>query len=99
MALINVSLNVDKIDKSKVIEGKKGRYVNLTIATYDQTDDYGNNVSVYHSQSKEERESGASKTYVANGQVVAAGEVVKAVKQEPQPIKKKVADDVEWDFL
>ena len=102
MALINLSLNLDTIDKSKVIHGKKGKYLSLTIATYNKTDDFGNNVSAYHSQTKEEREGMTARQYLGNGRVVAGGEVVKAEPQEgssQQSTKVKVADDVEWDFI
>lgn len=101
MALINLSLNLDTIDKNKVIHGKKGKYLNVTIATYDKTDDFGNNVSVYHSQTKEEREGMTARQYLGNGRVLAGGEVVKADAQgsNQQTTKVKVADDVEWDFL
>lgn len=102
MAIINLNLELDKINKEKVIHGKKGKYLNITIATYDKTDPFGNNVSIFHSQSKEERQNMVDRQYLGNGRVVAAGEVVKAEPQEgssQQSTKVKVADDVEWDFI
>ena len=30
-SIINLSINLDKIDKSKIITGKKGKYLNLTV--------------------------------------------------------------------
>ena len=51
--LINVSLDLSKIDKTKV---KDGKYLNAIVAIGDDTNQYGQNASMYISQSKEERE-------------------------------------------
>lgn len=67
--LITASLDISKIDKSKIIEGKKGKYINLTLWVNDQEDQFGNNVSIQQSLSKEEREAGAEKIYLGNGKV------------------------------
>jgi hypothetical protein len=81
--LVNVSLNLSSIDASKVIEGKKGKYLNLTVAVNDETNDYGQNVSLYHSQTKEAREGGEKRQYLGNGKVVwTDGKVVVADRQE-----------------
>lgn len=102
MAIINLNLDLDKIDKTKVVQGKKGRYLDVTVMTFKEADPYGKNVTVYHKQSKEEYSSGAEKKYLGKGTVIAGGEVVKLEPQEgsnQQDTKIKVADDVEWDFL
>ena len=54
--LINLSLNVDQIDESKLYKGKKGSILNLTIAVNDEDDQFGNNVNSWQQQTKEERE-------------------------------------------
>ena len=68
-AIVNFSINVEDIDKSKFIKGKKGSYLNLTMSINDETK-FGNNASVSVSQSKEEREAKEAKTYLGNGKVV-----------------------------
>tara|TARA_R110001592_G_scaffold114587_3_gene314548 strand:+ start:932 stop:1234 length:303 start_codon:yes stop_codon:yes gene_type:complete len=68
-AIVNFSINVEDIDKSKLIKGKKGSYLNLTMSINDETK-FGNNASVSVSQSKEEREAKEAKTYLGNGKVV-----------------------------
>ena len=65
--LITASLDLTKIDRSKIIEGKKGKYLNLTIWVNDDVDQFGNNVSLQQSLSKEEREAGSAKIYLGNG--------------------------------
>jgi hypothetical protein len=67
-SIINVSINLDKIDKSKIIEGKKGKYLNLTVGgNRDGEDQYGNTHYVAISQTKEEREAKSPKVYLGNG--------------------------------
>jgi hypothetical protein len=56
----------------------------ITISVDEKVDNYGNNVSAWISQTKEQRESKASRTYVGNGKVVfsKAKEYPIAPKQE-----------------
>ena len=68
-AIVNFSINVEDIDKSRLIKGKKGSYLNLTMSINDETK-FGNNASISVSQSKEEREAKETKTYLGNGKVV-----------------------------
>jgi hypothetical protein len=68
-AIVNFSINVEDIDKSKLVKGKKGSYLNLTMSINDETK-FGNNAGIYVSQSKEEREAKETKTYLGNGKVV-----------------------------
>ena len=81
-AIINYSLRVDKLPKEKFIAGKDGAvYVNLTMSVNDETR-YGNNASIYISQTKEENEAKKQRTYLGNGKVVwNNGSIVNAEKQ------------------
>lgn len=65
-AIIQMSIDLTKIDKSKL---KDGKYLNVSISVNDETR-YDNNVSMCYNQSKEEREAGAKKVYFANGRVI-----------------------------
>ena len=67
--LISASLDLKKIDKSKITEKGNGKYLGITISVNDTTDTYGNNVSVYIEQTKEERERKDKKVYLGNGKV------------------------------
>lgn len=71
--LVNVSIDVTKIDKSKLIAGKKGTYLNLTVSVNDEKDNYGNDCSAWQSQSQEERQAGESKNYLGNGRKIWEG--------------------------
>jgi hypothetical protein len=68
--IIKASINLNNIDKSKIIEGKKGKYLPITITVNDEPDQFGNQGPVCVEQSKEERESKAPKTYLGNVKVV-----------------------------
>lgn len=82
-AIITYSLRVDKLPKEKFIAGKDGAvYVNLTMTVNDETR-YGNNTSIYVSQTQEEREAKKPKTYIGNGKVVwNNGTIVNAEREE-----------------
>ena len=67
------------------IKGKDGKYKNYTIAVNDEPNEYGQNVSMYVEQTKEERDAKKKRQYVGNGKVVwTDGTIVstKAQKQE-----------------
>jgi hypothetical protein len=67
---LNVRVNLSRILKDKVYEGKSGKLVDLTLYVNDEPDQYGNDVSVMMSQTKEERESKAPKQYIGNGKTL-----------------------------
>ena len=72
--IVNFSINLDKIDESKLIKGKKGTYLNLTGSVNDEVNEFGDDFSVYLSQSKEEREAKQKRMYIGNGRVVWSSE-------------------------
>ena len=75
-AITNASIDLNKIQKEKV---KDNRWLNITITINDEVDQYGNNASIYHSQTKQQRDNGEPKVYIGNGKVVwENGTIVKA---------------------
>lgn len=68
--IYSASINLDKITESKIIHGKSGRYIDISIACNDQYDKYGNNLSVIESQTNEERQIEQEKNYLGNGRLV-----------------------------
>lgn len=66
--MIVVSIDVTKIDKSKLVEGKNGqKYYSLVVDELRTPDKYDNTHSVYQNQSKEERAAKTAKVYIGNG--------------------------------
>jgi hypothetical protein len=86
--LISGSIDLTKIDKEKLVNGK---YLNIQISINDNSDQYGNNVGITIGQSKEEREAKAKKTYVGNAKVVWTDGSIKVAEkvQENAPIQAK----------
>jgi len=82
-SIIKASINLNNIDKSKIIVGKKGKYLPITITINDELDQFGNQGPVVVAQSKEEREAKVAKVYLGNVQVVwTNGENVQAAPRE-----------------
>lgn len=76
------------------IKGKDGSYKNYTVSVSDETNDYGQNVVMYVSQTKEQREAKEKKQYVANGSVVwTDGKITTAVRKEQ--VSEAVSDLVD----
>jgi hypothetical protein len=71
-SLIKASIKTSelkKIAKDKIIKGEKDSYIPITISVDDESR-YGQNVSIYIEQSKEEREAKNPRHYIANGSVI-----------------------------
>lgn len=69
-SILNASINLNEIPKNKIIDGKKGKYLPITITINDDTDNFGNQGPITVGQSKEERESKAPKVYLGNVKVL-----------------------------
>ena len=66
--IINIKLDVTKLNKDKFFVGKKGTYANITVAeNMNGENEYGDTHYVYESQSKDERLDKTEKNYVGNG--------------------------------
>jgi len=99
MALIlAASINLNEIPKDKIIIGKKGKYLPISITLNDELDQFGNQGPVIVSQSKEEREAKQAKTYLGNVKLVwTNGEVKKfdnPQQQSAPPVHAVVEDDL-----
>lgn len=71
MALILTgSIKLTDIPQDKIITGKNGKYASLTLSVNNEPDKFGNNASIVLSQTKEEREAKAPKTYLGNCKLV-----------------------------
>ena len=68
--ILNTSINLSKIPKEEIIDGKKGKYLPVTITINDEIDQFGQQGSLTVRQSKEQRESKEAKVYLGNVTVV-----------------------------
>lgn len=91
MKIISASIDLNKIDRNKLIAGKNGaEYLNIDITIKDDKDAYGNDTAITLKQSKEERDSKAKKVYIGNGKTMWEGEPLhkpaKPVEKQPETI-------------
>ncbi len=84
-SLIKASIKTSelkKIDANKIVKGEKDSYIPITISVDDESR-YGQNVSIYIEQTKEEREAKTPRQYIANGSVIwTDGKIVKGQREE-----------------
>ena len=86
-SIIATSIDLTKIPKDKIIEGKKGKYLPITITINDETDQFGNQGPVVVQQTKEERDAKTEKTYLGNVKVVwTNGDNVAVAPRTYQPV-------------
>ena len=69
-SIIKTSINLNEIPKDKIIVGKKGKYIPVSITVNDEEDQFGNFGPIIVDQTKEEREAKVAKTYLGNVRVV-----------------------------
>ena len=67
---VSIKLDVTKIDKSRIFEGKKGKYIDLTtFIDLENRDEYGNNGFISQSVTKEERQNNVQTPILGNAKV------------------------------
>ena len=69
-SIIKTSINLNSIPKDKIYQGKKGKYLPITITLNNEPDQFGNQGPVVVEQTKDERDAKAEKTYLGNVKVV-----------------------------
>ena len=98
-SILKTSINLNAIPKDKIINGKKGKYLPITITVNDDLDQFGNQGPVCVDQTKEERDAKEAKTYLGNVKVVwTNGENVAPAPRDAAPAPPKqapVPDEVE----
>ena len=98
-SIIKASINLSEIPKDKIIPGKKGKYLPITITINDETDQFGNQGPIVVAQTKEERDAKEKKTYLGNVQVVwTNGDNVAAAPRNDQPQQAPQPPAVEEDL-
>ena len=83
--ITTASLDVTKIDKSKLYKGKKGTYLNITILWKEDPDEYGNHAMIVQDVGKEAREAGEQGAILGNAKHLQ--------QKKSQPESKEDPDD------
>lgn len=85
MKIINASIDLTKVDKSRIVNHSNGsKYLNVTIFVNEEKNQYDQDTSIAHSQTKEESEAKAKRTYIGNGKTVFDSSTP---KQEKEAVK------------
>ena len=98
VAILSGSIELTSIDKAKIIQGKDGKqYLNITMMVQNQSQ-YGNNIWITQTQSKEEREAKEKAVSLGNGAVrwiggdITIAERNEVTNTQQQPSREEVAD-------
>ncbi len=67
--MLSLRLNVAALPQDKMVKGKKGVYIDLTLNIDDQENEYNQSVSSWISQSVEERDNKKPRVWTGNGRV------------------------------
>ena len=99
MEVINICLS--DIDKSKIFTAKNGKkYLSVVVTERKEVDQYGNDLVVYVSQSKDERDNKAQKNYIGNGKTYQPfSRQQEDVDDRPQPSSMTQPQDEETEDL
>ncbi len=93
-------ITLDKLKEiAKVVESKGEKGFKFTGSINDQSNEYGNNVSLYAEQSKEQRESKANRYFFSNGSVFWTDGKVTLAEKKSEVAKSESPNNVEDDLL
>ena len=100
---ITGSICLSDIPKDKIQTWKNGKkYLNIYISELQNVSAYGDTHSIYVSQSKEDRQAKAPKTYIGHGKNYAAAPVVpQAASYQPTtepPVNTRVSNGSDYDM-
>ena len=91
--IINASIDLSKIDKTRIVENNGKKWYQFSIIVNDEPDQYGKNVSIEQGMTKEEREAGTKKVYIGNGKTVWEGKSKAKAPEAKKPNPNNHGDD------
>jgi len=98
-SIMKANIDLNKIPKDKIYQGKKGKYLPITITINDEPGNYGDSGPIIVEQTKEEREAKVDKVYLGNVKIVwTNGTNVDVAPREDQPKAAFVAEVGDYDL-
>lgn len=93
--IIAAQIDLAKVDKSRITEGKNGqKYYDIVVIVNDEPNDYGKDVSIKQGQTKEEREKKAKGIYIGNGKTIWTNEKKAVEAEDNDPSADRDTDDL-----
>jgi hypothetical protein len=87
MKIINASINLSKIPKSKITLSKSGEsWLNISIVLKDEKDKFDNDTAIQVQQTKEERETKNPIVYLGNGKTAFDNKAETKPKQKEEQL-------------
>lgn len=80
--IIQLKIDVSKIDKKRLYQGQKGQYLTATLFLNDETDKFGNNGMVVEAITKEERDAGHKGTILGNAKIMGVDTAKKSAVED-----------------
>jgi hypothetical protein len=75
------------------IKTKEGVYKNYTLSINDDTNEYGQNITMYEEQTKEQREAKVKRVYIGNGKIFwTDGKINAAERVERETVSSNNSD-------
>ena len=75
------------------IKTKEGVYKNYTLSINDDTNEYGQNITMYEEQTKEQREAKVKRVYIGNGKIFwTNGKINAAERVERETVSSNNSD-------
>ena len=98
--IINGSVDLSKIDKSRIKTTEKGqKFYDVTIILNDEPNQWGQDVSICQGQTKEERERKDKRVFIGNAKTVYNSETKAQTEQSTKTEQKKEDDSVSFEDL
>lgn len=99
-ALGDIYIKLDKLKEIvKVLDSKGQTAINLTLSISDQTNEHGQNVTLFVKQSDNDKKENKKKYYVANGNIFwHDGKIQSAVKPKLETTKTITEEILEGDL-
>lgn len=92
--ILKASINLAAIPKEKIIPGKKGQYLPITISFNNEVDQFGNQGPIIVEQTKEERDAKSPKTYLGNVKIVWTDGQIETTPRDDQGMQQQIAAQV-----
>jgi single-stranded DNA-binding protein len=92
---ISLNINLSKIDKSKIVTGAKGKYIDLTaFVDLDEKDQFGNSGMITQNVSEDERKAGTKGPILGNSKLFWKGEGQQQNQSTPHQSAQQQAPQV-----